>query len=711
VRLGKTESKQILRIHATELSGMLHKLPYRLSSAKDKIRKYNISSPFLVFFVHKYENRVPWSSIRSPQDIDNFITSTLLPSLKSKIDPSSPGNHYVTVDDQWIDNEFQRDAGNPQIQQAYQIYQQNPEQAKKNLQDAINKPRERNFHAWWDYMTKENDVYRRTPSFAYCMLEPMIHSSTPQDKRNVSSADPMAIASLYTKINSTGGTQNFNVLKVYRQELAESELARSNPRMKDDRSGWIIIPSKSRDPENFEKNKEMLRDFSIPNGWCTASGLEDPYLSKGDFHLYLEEGSATVAIRCEGDRDIAEIQGPHHVRPLDKWETILAHVEEYDLGTTSQHFQEIQKAAEINKRYDEDQAYRSRYNDGLMNMFDPKNFSMLSSKNQKDLAPVVKPSVVAYFSQNPLEFDAYCPSIFKNDPEVLTTLKPAVIKYFTEHQRHFNTRCPAILKNDPEVLTALKQAMIRYFSGKPQDFDVYCPAILKNDPEVLTALKQGTIRYFSGKPQDFDVYCPAILKNDPEVLTAVKPAVIRYFSENPWHFNTNCPAILNNDPAVQAVLKPAVITYFSKNPVLFNYYCPTIFKNDQGVLDALKQALIRYLTKYPLDFDACCPEMLKNDPEVLADLKPAMIRYFSEIPWNFNYCPAIFKNDPEVLAALKRGTSKHNTQASSRKQFWNWYQRSLRELSATGSAKRIGNRYAPQHLLNGQRGSMRNDIE
>ena len=64
---------------------------------------------------------------------------------------------------------------------------------------------------------------------------------------------------------------------------------------------------KENDPENFEANVEKLKTLSHKN-WCTKSFNAEPYLSQGDFHVYLENGEPKLGIRFIGSK-IQEIQG------------------------------------------------------------------------------------------------------------------------------------------------------------------------------------------------------------------------------------------------------------------------------------------------------------------------------------------------------------------------------------------------------------------
>ena len=82
-------------------------------------------------------------------------------------------------------------------------------------------------------------------------------------------------------------TQQFNFLKHYNDNLRNVEIAESD--VNENFTGWIKIPSHKNDPENFKQNVEKLKTLSHPN-WCTSSSMAQPYLSEGDFHIYMENG-------------------------------------------------------------------------------------------------------------------------------------------------------------------------------------------------------------------------------------------------------------------------------------------------------------------------------------------------------------------------------------------------------------------------------------
>lgn len=95
-------------------------------------------------------------------------------------------------------------------------------------------------------------------------------------------------------------------------------------------NGWIIIPSKKKDPKNFEDNIMKLQILSAPT-WCTKSYFAKTYLSSGDFHIYLENGVPRIGVRFSGS-DIVEIQGIKNntTIPKEYISTIREHIKDGD---------------------------------------------------------------------------------------------------------------------------------------------------------------------------------------------------------------------------------------------------------------------------------------------------------------------------------------------------------------------------------------------
>lgn len=77
-----------------------------------------------------------------------------------------------------------------------------------------------------------------------------------------------------------------------------------------DEGRWIVIPSKTHDLANFDKNVERLKSLSYKN-WSTHSFQAENYLKMGDFHIYLENGKPKIGLRLIGNK-VEEVQGKNN---------------------------------------------------------------------------------------------------------------------------------------------------------------------------------------------------------------------------------------------------------------------------------------------------------------------------------------------------------------------------------------------------------------
>lgn len=99
----------------------------------------------------------------------------------------------------------------------------------------------------------------------------------------------------------------FNFDKIYKQNL-RGQVTKDVETIIDTKDNkWIKIPSADSDPKNFDINVEKLKILSSRH-WCTKFTHARPYLSAGDFYLYLEKGNPKACIRMLND-SITEIKG------------------------------------------------------------------------------------------------------------------------------------------------------------------------------------------------------------------------------------------------------------------------------------------------------------------------------------------------------------------------------------------------------------------
>ena len=122
-------------------------------------------------------------------------------------------------------------------------------------------------------------------------------------------------------------------------------------------TGWVVIPSKENDPENFEKNVEKLKTLSH-NNWCTKSFNAEPYLSQGDFHVYLENGEPKLGVRFVGDK-VQEIQGEknNNTIPIAYLDECKRHINEQNIKLEEFSAKQITTAEETKAQIEKMKKY------------------------------------------------------------------------------------------------------------------------------------------------------------------------------------------------------------------------------------------------------------------------------------------------------------------------------------------------------------------
>lgn len=314
---------------------------FKQAGPADKIRAFNVQRPSVAAFIYKYENLIPWSNLeRTEQAIQEFIRSTLLTDLAEKIDPKSDNSNYLKNID--VEKEYRNAGNDPQIQQAWAMYQHNPAEARQFLMDTINDEKRNTFAGWWQYLMQDNPIYAEDPAFVYSIFNPVLRSSPDDVKRAPVSVNAEAVANVYEKINEDPQT---NIFKAYKQEVTRLHLESSTAQTQMDREGgnWIFIPGREKEPGSFKENVQKLKDLSAGTGWCTASGMAKNYLERGNFWLYIIDGKAQVAIRDQAG-EVVEIRGHNNKPPKDFTRPIFEFLESSKLEyRRSPHFKELKE--------------------------------------------------------------------------------------------------------------------------------------------------------------------------------------------------------------------------------------------------------------------------------------------------------------------------------------------------------------------------------
>lgn len=115
---------------------------------------------------------------------------------------------------------------------------------------------------WYDYVTKENDAY--TSAIQLMILKSIIKDLKPNEdtlppvlNKGVLARTVMNVQNRLRQDEKT----NLNFDKEYRLNLQKSMLEEETA-LDESLNGWIVIPSKEHDPENFEANVDKLKMFS-----------------------------------------------------------------------------------------------------------------------------------------------------------------------------------------------------------------------------------------------------------------------------------------------------------------------------------------------------------------------------------------------------------------------------------------------------------------
>ena len=153
---------------------------------------------------------------------------------------------------------------------------------------------------WINYIVKENDGYNYAiklfilSSIIKNLSEDTNHLPPILDKRKVADT----IQEITERLKTDKGFEpNFD--KTYRKNLTQTVLE-TEKNLDTNLNGWIIIPSKSNAPEHFEENVKKLQTLSH-DSWCTKTYNAEPYLTKGDFHIYMENGKPKLGVRFDGN--------------------------------------------------------------------------------------------------------------------------------------------------------------------------------------------------------------------------------------------------------------------------------------------------------------------------------------------------------------------------------------------------------------------------
>lgn len=201
---------------------------------------------------------------------------------------------------------------------------------------------------WFIYVLQGNSAF--TPAMQLIILDAITKNLKPNNDELPPVLNKGVLADCISELNKSlkeNPKNSFNFHKMYKTKLNAFYLEDTNTG--EEGTKWIIIPSKNHDSENFEANVTKLQTLSHKN-WCTKSFNAEPYLEKGDFHVYLVDGKPKIGLRFEGKK-LQEIQGEKNNTqiPMSYYDIITDYIEKNGLETSFNAHREI-RMAHFNKK-------------------------------------------------------------------------------------------------------------------------------------------------------------------------------------------------------------------------------------------------------------------------------------------------------------------------------------------------------------------------
>jgi len=582
-----------------------------IAGAKDKIAKYKITDPHLIYFLYSYDPIIPWKDIKSVEDINATIKNVLLPKLYEKMDRKGKENNYLK--DINLELEFQVHMNDPNVQKAYEIYKQNPETSKQIILDGVNSEKEQSFRAWQNYLNTQ-PKYANSPAFSYCLLKKMLDVSPETQKNGTYSVQPTVVSFLYDAVAKNPKSQ-INLLPVYQKRLADIQASGLEDYDPDKKSGWKRIPSKISEPDKFDENVKTLKDLSLPQGWCTGSFNAEPYLSKGDHWLYLVDGVAKVTIRLNNFDDktnqqlpvqgMAEIRGPHNTVPEPWAEEILNFVYKKNFQANwsyNDHVKELESSCDfLNKKFENGEISPEDINFGQYQRLSSTNRAKLSEQNKERIARewAATPGAITITSEIPPEFKHY-PFIreqYLNVWKIEIRAKPEI---------YDGPNMPADLKEIPEIKQIRLDAWYERI-GKNMDLYETAPADIIADPKVHDKIIDHCIRKVEEDPAFYNQLPLGIRRGDDRILkilnTKIIPTIANKIVEDPTVYEDVAYEFVG-EPILEDAFKEGLIELIRRKPQAFgSRVCTSSLSNHAADLE----------------------EKLKKSPTTKAELKKAWL--------------------------------------------------------------------------------------
>lgn len=202
---------------------------------------------------------------------------------------------------------------------------------------------------WTDYVLNENTAYNK----AIALL--ILNSITKNLKQDNDKIPPILNKGVLSECVSDiekdiklDKKYSFDFGKLYETKLRNFYMEEMNTGETDTK--WVVIPSKKHDEKNFEANVEKLKTLSHKN-WCTKTFKAEPYLSEGDFHVYLENEQPKLGVRFVENK-IQETQGElNNGRiPNDYYDVFESHIKEENLKLNEKAKEEFEYSKDRNAK-------------------------------------------------------------------------------------------------------------------------------------------------------------------------------------------------------------------------------------------------------------------------------------------------------------------------------------------------------------------------
>ncbi len=605
----------------------------------NKVLRYKITCPIQRMLVVKYEGQIDWDGrrhgqrIESGKALDAHVREVMLPAIRRWMDPDAVGNHYCKRLD--LDKMLANPAMHIQEARLIRLHE-GDESARRFLLDHINQQKQHHFEAWWDYLTRENPVYRGHPAFQYLVLRPVLESSNAKTTRSPLPVHAEAIAHVWDRIRSGGIDVRCNrLLNLLSDHMAFGNGGKTDGQGSNTTCRWVLI---QRDEDDAASR---LAALSQGSGWCVASrDMAEYYLEDSDFHLLLEGTRPKVALQLIG-HEASELQGKNNEDPGAWWPHILLFARARGIRILHRGDQAEREFQSIRTEV----AGALRLGAGSLGELlkeQPAKVHLLDAQaghENEDVKWVVREAWVACIRTDP-----WCAELL-----------------------------PDWIESDEAVKRATIDALAIYLEADPRRMqDV--PKAKAFLPEIIEAHRRGWIHRLVQDPMQW-AQTPRVLKSKADVVEACKNGWMKLLQREPLEWS-RCPRFVLKDPRMILTLKKAWLTLLQHEPDRWKE-----FQRMAGFEEAGSKAdPTRWLAFFahedrsysPAEKLKCCPPFLQQDPEVHLELKFCWIALLEVEPTFWDQCPIGLLSDPEVLVVLQAAWIKRLRQDTSQRDHRSW---------------------------------------